>query len=252
MKTSKILAAGDGTKLAYHHYQNGHDRLVVLVHGFYNSKDSSELQHLKECLSDDYDVFTVDLRGHGKSGGRFSWTSKEPQDLLMLVAPLAGQYEQVGVVGFSLGASVCLNALAQEPFADSAVMVSAVSDVAKVDYRFWELDLKKDFFYTLMSRTDRRGKGVRVGEFWLKKIKPVEAVKKIKLPVLYIHGDNDWVIKPTHSRALFKNTAAVKKELIIVKDGSHAEYLVRDYPEAMTGYIKTWFSRTFNDKGVKP
>ena len=196
MKLSGILLTSDGKSIAYHHYKAGHRKLVVIVHGFYNSKDSIPLQKLKDDLLVDYDVFMFDLRGHGKSSGTFSWTAKEGKDLEAVFNYIGDYYDKIGLIGFSLGASICINAISKQDLVDSFICVSGVSDVGRVDYRFWDLDWEGDFVYTMISSEGRRGKGVRPGPFWLRKEKPIKNIARIKVPVLYIHGDRDWVIRP--------------------------------------------------------
>ena len=229
-------------KIAYNHYCQNHDTVIIVNHGFWNSKDAAEIKTLANELCRNYDVFTYDMRGHGKSLGRFSWTTHEVNDLAKVLDFLKGKYKKIGAVAFSLGAAVSINAYAQFKGVGALVCIAPVADCGKIDYRFWELDVKKDFFYTLISKTGRQAKGVRSGPFWLKKIRPLEAVAKLTIPVLYIHGEKDWVIKPRHSRALYERTPGEKK-LVIIKNGPHAEYLVRDYTAEMVKLIDGWFKK---------
>ncbi|MDD5016360.1 MAG: alpha/beta hydrolase, partial [Atribacterota bacterium] len=113
----------------------------------------------------------------------------------------------------------------------------------KTDYQFWKLDLKGDLAYTLFTLEGLKGRGFRPGLFWLKKEKPIDNVAKIQIPILYIHGEKDWVIKPWHSQALYDKTQS-KKRLVIIKKGPHAEYLTRDYFEQFMTEVKTWFKDT--------
>jgi len=93
-----------------------------------------------------------------------------------------------------------------------------------------------------LSAEGKIGKGIRPGPFWLKKDKPIRKVGQIKIPILYIHGDKDWVIKPWHSETLFKQTQSEKK-LIIIENGPHAEYLMKDYSKQLVSEIKMWFKK---------
>ena len=242
-KKDSFLLTSDKEKIAYYHYQNNQAKLIVIAHGFYNSKDSVLLQQLARDLSDGYDVFMFDFRGHGRSSGLFSWMSKESKDLEAVLNHLKGRYEKIGLVAFSLGGSISLNVLSETKGVDSLICVSAPAEFGKIDYKFWELDWKKDFIYTLFSKDGKVGKGVRLGPFWLKKKKPIKAVERIKIPVFYIHGDKDWVIKPWHSRALYKKTNTEKK-LVVIKNGPHAEYLMQDSAEEFVREVKKWFKYT--------
>ncbi len=244
MKLSKgILITQDGQKISYEHTSNNHDRIIVIAHGFYNSKDASLLQKLKNNLLDEYDVFMFDFRGHGKSGGLFSWTSNECKDLKAALGYIEGKYKKTGMIAFSLGASVAINVLAREKGVDSLICVSAASDPDKIDYNFWNLDLKGDLIYTLFTLDGLKGRGFRPGAFWRKKQKPIDNIGKIIIPVCYIHGEKDWVVKPWHSKKLFEKTQT-KKKIVIIKNGSHAEYLMKDSEEEFVHEIKSWLAST--------
>jgi len=240
---SGFLATPDHERIAFTHYKGGHSYLVVIVHGFYNSKDSLLLVDLAEELSASYDVFMFDLRGHGTSSGRFSWSSREVGDCGVVAEYLGHAYEKTGVIAFSLGASIIINALAAQLFADSLVCVGAVADFAKIDYHFWEMSLMGDFVYTLLSKKGRIGKGIRPGPFWLEKTKPADVVSRIPIPVLYLHGEKDWVIKPWHSRALFEKTPG-RKKMVVIRRGPHAEYLLRDNREEFLEEVTAWLHNT--------
>lgn len=184
-----------------------------------------------------------DFRGHGKSGGLFSWISNEGEDLKAVLDYIEGKYKKTGMIAFSLGASVAINVLAQDKRVDSLICVSAASDPDKIDYNFWNLDLKGDLAYTLFTPDGLKGRGFRPGVFWHKKQKPVDNIDKINIPICYIHGDKDWVIKPWHSQALYDKTQAPKR-LVIIKNGPHAEYLLKDSREEFVREIKEWLQST--------
>ncbi len=237
------LITPDRQKISYEHALDNHDRVIVIAHGFYNSKDAVLLQKLKKSLLDEYDVFMFDFRGHGKSGGLFSWISNEGKDLKAALDYIEGKYKKTGMIAFSLGASVAINVLAQDKRVDSLICVSAASDPDKVDYHFWNLDLKNDLAYTLFTSDGLKGRGFRPGAFWRKKQKPTDNIDKVNIPVCYIHGEKDWVVKPWHSKILFEKTQN-KKKIVIIKNGSHAEYLMKDTEEEFVREIREWFAST--------
>lgn len=240
---SSFLATSDNHRIAYTHYEAGHDKVIVIAHGFYNSKDAVVLQNLAKGLVDEYDVFMFDFRGHGKSDGLYTWTSEEGRDLAAALEFVKDRYAKKGVIGFSLGGSVSINVLSKERLADSLICVSSASEAGKINYHFWELSWAGDLVYTLFGKEGGLGKGCRPGPFWMKKEKPVDNAGKLGIPVLYIHGDKDWVVKPKHSKVLYDKTSSVKK-MEIIKGGAHAEYLFRDNPEKLTAMVKDWFRQT--------
>lgn len=238
-----IILTEDKQKIAFTHFTKKHSDVIIIAHGFYNSKEAVVLQRLAECLIEEYDVFMFDFRGHGKSSGFFSWTSKEGRDLEAAEQYLKGKYKKIGLIAFSLGGSIAVNVLSQEQIADSFVCVSAPAYLDKIDYNFWDLDWKADLIYTLFSKEGRKGKGVRLGPFWLKKENPINNICKLKVPVLFLHGENDWVVKPWHSNALYEHTACLKK-IVYLKNGHHGEFLIRDNEEQFMYEVNCWFRDT--------
>lgn len=249
MILSSILSTSDNHKVSYEHYKYGHNKVVVIAHGFFCSKDVALIKKLKDALIDNYDVIAFDFRGHGRSSGLFSWTAKERRDLEAVLDYARSRYDKIGLIGFSLGAAISVDVLASTDKADSFIAVSPPLEFNKINFSFWDLDIENDIFYNLGE--GRTGKGVRPGAFWLKKPKPIELVKEIRIPILYIHGDKDWVIGHQHSQKLYDKTQSPKKEIHIIKNGPHAEYLIRKNAKEVLALIRQWFKETLEGREDK-
>lgn len=239
---SATLSTIDHHRIHYDHYQKGFDKAVIIAHGFFNSKDAVLLKEFAKELNANYDVIIFDFRGHGKSSGLFYWTAQEYRDLEAMLQYAKGRYQKVGVVGFSLGAATSLITAARGQAMDSLVSVSAPADFFKIEFCFWQMDPHRDIFYNLAGE-GRLGKGIRPGPFWAKKDRPIDIVGKIKIPTFYIHGQNDWLIKPWHSQELYKKTNSLKK-IAIIANGPHAEYLMMTHKQQTIKLIKEWFRDT--------
>jgi pimeloyl-ACP methyl ester carboxylesterase len=240
---SGTLTTVDHQKISYHHFKNGCPAVIIIAHGYYNSKQCLILLQLAQALEGEYDIFMFDFRGHGKSSGLFTWTSREGVDLGAVLDFITPQYSKRGLIAFSMGASISINVLANDQRVDSFICVSAPSDISKIDYWVWALDWKGDVAYTLLTPQGRIGKGVRPGPFWLTKQRPIDNVGKITIPIMFIHGSRDWVIRPWHSEALYQKAGGMKK-ITFIKNGPHAEYLMRDYSEQFVAEVKNWFRDT--------
>jgi len=243
MTAVTYLQTKDNQKIAFTHYKKGNDKVVIIVHGFYNSKDSVLLQNLRRELLKRYDIFMFDLRGHGQSSGQFTWTSTERSDLEAVLDCLREKYSKTAIIAFSIGGSIAINTLAaSESLIDSFICISAPSDCSRIDYIWWQLDFENDVYYTLLTKEGRKGKGARMGPFWLPKEKPINNIGKIKTPILFLHGDRDWIVGKWHSEALY-NKAVCEKKLAIIENGPHAEYLLRKYPDKIYNEIASWFEK---------
>lgn len=240
-KRSGTLLTEDLQKISYDHYTSGHKKIAVIAHGFFNSKDSELIQETAIQLIDSIDVIAFDFRGHGKSEGLFHWTSKEYLDLEAVLNKVNVKYEKTALIGFSLGAATSIITVARKNNVDSLIAVSGPTEFEKIDYKFWNLDVENDIIYNLGD--GKKGKGVRPGPFWLPKDKPINVVKDIEIPVLYIHGQDDWVILPWHSQMLYEQTLS-KKHIVVIPGGSHAEYLMRFHKDEFLNAIRNWLRDT--------
>lgn len=222
------------------HYEAGFKKALILAHGFYNAKDAYLFRRITEALAVHYDVVAFDFRGHGKSSGLFTWTSKECADLQAVIIYVKScKYESIGLMGFSLGAAISLIEAAQNPDIKTVIAVSAPSDLWKIDLHFWETgmldDLRLNFGYKA------KGKGIRPSHPWERKIAPIDIVDRISpRPVLFIHGEDDWLIKPKHSQELYAKAKEPKKIIILDKLG-HAETMFDQQPDSFMDPCLDWF-----------
>lgn len=240
---SGTLCTPDNISIAYDHFKNGSDSVIIVCPGFYNSKQNRWMRKTVELLSPAYDVLIFDFRGHGKSGGRFTWSSKEYIDVTTIAdyAKSLG-YKHIGMVAFSMGASAAISAASGRDDIESMVLIACPSRFDMIDFRFWELGMFADLKDNIECGWE--GKGARAGNIFLAKNNAIDTIGRIKKAViLFIHGDNDWIIKDRHSRKLY-NAYQGEKKLEIIKGGFHAERLIQSDPERMKRLMLDWFFKT--------
>jgi len=137
-----------------------------------------------------------------------------------------------------------VNLVSLEDGVDSMILVSCPSSFAGIDFNFWRPEMLSDLKDNFSCHWE--GKGARPGHLFLPKFKPVDRISKIKnIPVLFIHGDKDWIVNAYHSEKLFK-ACTTRKKLEIIKNGLHAERLIQQYPERIKKIILDWFSSTMS------
>ena len=238
----QILISEDGQKVAYMHYRTSHKKVIIMAPGFFNNKETYLFKKMTEDMTKEYDVICFDFRGHGKSNGLFTWTSNEANDLRVVVKYAKEQgYEKIGVMGFSLGAATTLIEASKNTDIDSIVAVSTPYDFWKINYHFWKPEMVEDFKLNIGPKG--KGKGIRPGNPFLKKNKPIDIVEKVKAPIYFIHGENDWLINKEHSEKLYMKAVSEKK-LTIVKDTGHAEKIYDKKPKEMISMSVEWFDKT--------
>jgi len=237
------LLTEDDVSIAYERYKNGFEKVIIICPGFYNSKKNRWMRKTVDFISSEYDVIIFDLRGHGESGGKFTWSAKEHHDLNAVIDyAIAEGYEDVGVVAFSLGAASAINAASVRNDIGSMVLISTPSSFRMVNFHFWEPGMLSDLKDNIECKWE--GKGARFGSIFTPKDRPIDMIGLIKTtPILFIHGDRDWLIRDRHSRKLYE-AARVHKKIEIVKGGLHAERIIQFNPDKIEKLILEWFSET--------
>jgi 1,2-diacylglycerol 3-alpha-glucosyltransferase len=226
----RYVMTEDGKRIAFFHVKGGFSKVVIVAHGFYTNKDTVLFKGMADAFSKEYDVIVFDFRGHGKSSDVFTWTAHEQKDLRAIIAyAKENRYAKIGVVGFSLGAAIALIEASCHHNIDSVIAVSTPADLGSINYHFWEKEMWEDL--KLNFGIKGRGKGVRPGSLSLQKTRPRDIVDKVSpTPVLFLHGEKDWLVKVRHSQFLF-DKAKDPKALTIIKDGGHAERMFDAFPE---------------------
>lgn len=176
---------------------------LVVTHGFTHHIRHPTTRRLLAALARDAPLVALDMRGHGRSGGRSTVGDKEPLDVDAAVsAARAIGYERVVTVGFSLGAAVTLRHAASGVHRPDAVV--AVSSPARWYSR--ETAPMRQVHWLLEQphgRLAARAIGVRLDGGWeVVPPSPVEVVADIAAPLLLVHITGDRYFSAAHARAL--------------------------------------------------
>jgi pimeloyl-ACP methyl ester carboxylesterase len=242
---SMTLRTADGVRLAALHLPPGDGSapaepgafVVVLAPGFSGWTEKPAVRAVADELrtaAAPGGLLLVDLRGHGQSSGRTTLGDREVLDVdAAIAAARSFGYARVVALGWSMGASCVLRHAALTGSAvhghrltehsDAVVTVSAVS-------RWFVAD-------TAAMRRLHRMVGTRLGRFlahrllhvridpagWAEApLPPVEAVRRIAVPMLFVHGDQDHYFGWEHAQAL-AGAAGRSAQLWLVPGLGHAE-----------------------------
>jgi len=244
MEKSGRIATDDGVEIAYEHFGRSRDSVVIICPGFFNSKKNPAIRKTVDLVLGLHDVIIFDFRGHGDSGGKFTWTAKEPLDLKAVIDYAAGcGYKTPGLMGFSLGAAVSIIVAPERPDIKSMVLISAPYSFWDINFSFWQPEMFSDLKANMDCNWE--GKGARMDHVFMEKNRPIDRISAVKdVAILFVHGAKDWVIKDYHSKKLFNSATAHEKRLEIFSDGLHAERLIEQYPDRMKELISGWFRDT--------
>lgn len=223
---------------------------VILLHGFAQRKEL--MLHWGLSLAQEgYRCVLVDLRGHGGSSGDWvGFGAFEVQDLRAMLDTLIARKlvaGKLGVLGISLGASLGLQwagsdpriatVVAVEPFADPrAAMDSMVHNFPPFRRMLWWVP------EGTLQRAIREAPE-QAGFHWAE-IKVPEAVQHNHGPILFLHGAEDTLVPPEHSRRL-SAVAPPGSRLLILPGEDHLTLALRLDPYAKV--IQAWFQQHLVD-----
>lgn len=219
------ITSADGLQLSATHFSpiRSSHAWVILVHG-YGCNQQYSWDFASAYLKHGYEVLTPDLRASGESEGRYlTMGALESQDIVRWAQRIAAVDPEAHIVlhGVSMGAATVMLASALElPTQVTAVVEdSGYTDV----YGMFSLELKKLFGLPAFPVLDCANfmSHVRTG-IYFKDVRPVDAVRQTRIPMLFIHGDADQLVPVEMMQELYGASASPVKEQMTVAGASHA------------------------------
>jgi pimeloyl-ACP methyl ester carboxylesterase len=236
-RTEETFRARDGTLLHFTRVSRGRPDALLVVPGIFMNRSQAEHRLLAERMSEIADVVTLDVRGHGDSEGAFTFGNVEPEDVADLARHLRGQYRNVGGIGFSFGGYHTCIAAAEHRVYDAVALVGTPHRLFILDHNFLTGGLVRSVPW--MAKRVRRFTrlkptlpGPRSPSGLVDRIAPV--------PLLVVHGEDDFLIPPKHARELY-DRAGEPKSLLMLPRGLHAENILAADPEPLLEGLGAFF-----------
>lgn len=230
------LKTKDGVKIAINHHRTGHDSVLIIAHGWFMTKDSKCFTDMANVFSENFDIISMDFRGHGKSSGFYTFTSKEPLDVKTVVNYAKKHYKKIYLLGFSLGGALVLIHSAIEKDVDKVIAVSAPYNFKKIENHMWR---KEAWGHSFRKFELIRWLTVRPSLIIGKKISPINIVNKIEVPTLFIAGECDKTVYPWHTKSLY-GKAKCEKHFEFFENCCHAEDLFFQQRERFIDTCTNW------------
>lgn len=234
--TELCIKTNDGIKIAINHFKSNKEQVLIIANGWTMSKDSSFTNQIASLFAQIFDVISFDFRGHGKSSGIYTFTSKEPEDLKSVVNYAQKRYKKIYLIGFSLGGAISMIYSADTAIVNRLIVVSAPHSFKKINTLMWIKDFIKNPFKKYELKVWKK---LRPSPIIRKKIRPIDIVDKIKIPTLFIVGDSDTITHPNDTKSLF-NKAKCEKKFDLFEKCNHAEDLIYQEKEKLVNICKNW------------
>ena len=195
---------------------------AILIHG-YGRDGTFAYDYAEEYLKRGWNVLVPDLRAAGHSEGEFiTMGALESRDVFDWAKKISDANPDAKIVlhGVSMGAATVLMTAALEP----KNLVAVVEDCGYTSaYEMFAAQLKKIFSlpeYPVMPCANlvcKFNTGVKISD-----AAPINVVDKIKVPVLFIHGDEDGLVPFEMMEKLF-DACTSPKEKFVVSGAGHAD-----------------------------
>lgn len=224
------FTSGDVSLRGWHCPARGQRRgVIVSLHGVSDNR-ASAAGIIDRFVARGFDVVAYDSRAHGESGGdACTYGVLEKVDLQRVLDQL--EPGPVILIGTSLGAAVALQAAADDSRITSVIAAETFSDLRTVVAERAPFLLTRGLVASALERAEHDGR------FSVDGANPEAAARRIRIPVLLIHGAADLDTPPDHSRRVF---AALKgpKQLILVPGAAHNRSLQGDVWTAIDTWIE--------------
>lgn len=205
--------------------------VIILCHGFTTSKDSSTNTRL-ETIFNNHGIatFRFDFFGHGESEGDFEniTISEAVDDILNAIKYLKDKgFSKLGLVGSSFGGMSSIMTASKTNDLFVLVLKSPVSDYYEVDTKRKtkkELEEWKDKGFVIHKNSKGEEKRLNYSFFDdFKNKNAYEAAKKIKIPTLIVHGDEDKTVPIEQSKKTADIVENCKLEIITGADHKYSK-----------------------------
>lgn len=240
------LQSADGLKLHAWYLAAPQPTLktALLAHGYNcTGKDDGAFARIfYEKLG--YNVLMPDDRGHGKSEGNyigFGWPDrKDYLHWIQWIIARHGPQTRIVLQGVSMGGATVLMVGGEDLPTNVKAIVSDCAYTSAEDVLAYRL--KRMFKLPAFPLIPLTGLFCRLrAGYSLKEASALVQVAKTRIPILFIHGDQDIFVPTSMVYALYEKCPAAK-ELFIVPGAGHAESLFLD-PEGYHQHVISFVTK---------
>ena len=240
-KEEVYIDSYDGYKLhAYQLINNNSNKWAFCIHGYRGNAEGMSL-YARKYYDEGFNVLLPDLKGHGKSEGKYVGMGyNDRKDLLGWINLIVEEYpsSQIVLHGVSMGAATVMMTCGEQLPENVMVAIedcgysSVFEQYSYVAESFIDIPLKS-FAIAALDTYSKFKLGTN-----LKEMSSVNQLKKSVTPMLFIHGDKDSFVPINMLDKVYEANSNIIKEKYIVAGAQHA------YSASLNP--KIYFERVFN------
>jgi len=236
----------DGTTIYYDDYETPSTTAIVVVPGFWRDRRHASMMRLARFLhGEGHRVSVIDVRGHGESGGTYGFNLHEHHDVDAVTKDLLARnpsLSRVTFVAFSYGAAIAVSTVARHELpVTSLLLISAVADFRMITPRINPFTIHRHVaFFSQAMRRPRIAWSDRKAE----KLRAVDDIRNVHVPVCLIHVKNDWLIGHRHSVALYEAANEPKElHLLDIEGNYHADRIFNVASDTIEPIVRDFLGR---------
>lgn len=240
---SKVVSF-DGTVICYDVYDAPSPTLVIVVPGFWRDRRHPSMTRLARFLVDmGYRAAVVDVRGHGDSEGTYGFNLHEHHDVAAVANDLLrnGTISSIVLIGFSYGGAIAVSTVARHELPVSSVLlISPVADFEMIAPRINPFTIYRHIAFAQALKRPRFAWRIRNSA----KLRAVDDVAGVHVPICFIHVKNDWLIGHRHSVALYEQAHEPKELHILDIEGNyHADRIFSVASDSVEPIVREFLGR---------
>lgn len=241
----RTVVSFDGTTIHYDVYDAPCSSAVLIVPGFWRTRRHQSMIDLARSINGmGFRVAVIDVRGHGDSEGTYGFNLHEHHDVAAVAKDLlacSATISSLTMIGFSYGGAIAIAAAARDDLpVSSLLLISPVADFEMIAPRLNPFTIHRHIAWSQALRRPRFTWRVRKAA----KLRALDDIDKITVPVCFIHVKNDWLIGHRHSVALYE-TANEPKELHVldIEGNYHADRIFNVASDSVEPIIRSFLER---------
>jgi len=185
---------------------------IVVTNGLYRNM-SDRFSKWLWIVDSGYDLFIFDYRGFGKSDAEIDiYGFRDDVNSAVEYAHMLDENKSITLVGQSMGGTFVIDAMIAQQY--------TYVDLVVADSTFTSFS---SILNTYMLKSI-----VLIPLSWLPytfnpdDLNSIENIEQLRMPILFVTGDDDWIVNYDNSKELYAK-AKCEKSLWIVKDAGHVE-----------------------------